>query len=196
MVRGLTPLYFPCNGNTEKGAFPTFYDEITLLNVVKYTCYQADGFKRSDWATSPLLRQRMPKTLYTREIHIQNSYTERSIQMPKVMIIECSDEEADRLVEQIKGIIAEPQYQPFRGPGKVYEFGSLRIDQPKREVTLHGNAVKLNHREFESSAYLLPIRIRPFLRLFSTMPFGFIQIRSMERKKLPPMCEACRKNSA
>ena len=69
--------------------------------------------------------------------------------MPKVMIIECSDEEADRLVEQIKGIIAEPQYQPFRGPGKVYEFGSLRIDQPKREVTLHGNAVKLNHREFE-----------------------------------------------
>lgn len=43
MVRGLTPLYFPCNGNTEKGAFPTFYDEITLLNVVKYTCYQADG---------------------------------------------------------------------------------------------------------------------------------------------------------
>lgn len=79
MVRGLTPLYFLCNGNTEKGAFPTFYDEITLLNVVKYTCYQADGFKRSDWATSPLLRQRMPKTLYTREIHIQNSYTERSI---------------------------------------------------------------------------------------------------------------------
>ena len=69
--------------------------------------------------------------------------------MPKVMIIECSDEEADRLVEQIKSIIAEPQYQPFRGPGKVYEFGSLRIDQPKREVTLHGNAVKLSHREFE-----------------------------------------------
>ena len=196
MVRGLTPLYFPCNGNTEKGAFPTFYDEITLLNVVKYTCYQADGFKRSDWATSPLLRQRMPKTLYTREIHIQNSYTERSIQMPKVMIIECSDEEADRLVEQIKGIIAEPQYQPFRGPGKVYEFGSLRIDQPKREVTLHGNAVKLNHREFEILGLFASTRIRPFLRLFSTMPFGFIQIRSMERKKLPPMCEACRKNSA
>ena len=116
--------------------------------------------------------------------------------MPKVMIIECSDEEADRLVEQIKSIIAEPQYQPFRGPGKVYEFGSLRIDQPKREVTLHGNAVKLSHREFEILGLLLPIRIRPFLRLFSTMPSGFIQIRSMERKKLPPMCEACRKNSA
>ena len=77
MVRGLTPLYFPCNGNTEKGAFPTFYDEITLPNVVKYTCYQADDFKRSDRATFPM------------------------------------------------------------------------IDQPKREVTLHGNAVKLSHREFE-----------------------------------------------
>ena len=55
MVRGLTPLYFPCNGNTEKGAFPTFYDEITLPNVVKYTCYQADDFKRSDRATFPIL---------------------------------------------------------------------------------------------------------------------------------------------
>ena len=84
--------------------------------------------------------------------------------MPKVMIIECSDEEADRLVEQIKSIIAEPQYQPFRGPGKVYEFGSLRIDQPKREVTLHGtasflhNAVWLHpdseHGEEEAAAYV------------------------------------------
>lgn len=55
MVRGLTPLYFPCNGNTEKGAFSTFYDEITLLNVVKYTCYQADDFKRSDRATFPII---------------------------------------------------------------------------------------------------------------------------------------------
>ena len=55
MVRGLTPLYFPCNGNTEKGAFPTFYDEITLPNVVKYTCYQADDFKRSDRATFPII---------------------------------------------------------------------------------------------------------------------------------------------
>ncbi len=45
MVRGLTPLYFPCNGNTEKGAFPTFYDEITLLNVVKYTCYHFQNFR-------------------------------------------------------------------------------------------------------------------------------------------------------
>ena len=69
--------------------------------------------------------------------------------MPKVMIIECSDEEADRLVEQIKDIVTEHKCQPFREPGKVYEFGPLRIDQPKREVTLHGNAVKLSQREFE-----------------------------------------------
>ena len=52
--------------------------------------------------------------------------------MPKVMIIECSDEEADRLVEQIKDIVTEHKCQPFREPGKVYEFGPLRIDQPKR----------------------------------------------------------------
>ena len=69
--------------------------------------------------------------------------------MPKVMIIECSDEEADRLVEQIKDIVTAHKCQPFREPGKVYEFGPLRIDQPKREVTLHGNAVKLSQREFE-----------------------------------------------
>lgn len=116
--------------------------------------------------------------------------------MPKVMIIECSDEEADRLVEQIKSIIAEPQYQPFRGPGKVYEFGSLRIDQPKREVTLHGNAVKLSHREFEILGLFASHPNQALSASFPTMPSGFIQIRSMERKKLPPMCEACRKNSA
>ena len=69
--------------------------------------------------------------------------------MPKVMNIECSDEEADRLLEQFKGIVIEHECQPFRGPGKVYEFGPLRIDHPKREVTLHGNAVKLSQREFE-----------------------------------------------
>ena len=69
--------------------------------------------------------------------------------MPKMIIIECSDEEADRMVEQLKNIIAEYEYHPYHGPGKVYEFGSLRIDQPKREVTLHGNAVKLSQREFE-----------------------------------------------
>ena len=69
--------------------------------------------------------------------------------MPKMIIIECSDEEADRMVEQLKNMIAEYEYHPYHGPGKVYEFGSLRIDQPKREVTLHGNAVKLSQREFE-----------------------------------------------
>ena len=47
--------------------------------------------------------------------------------MPKVMIIECSDEEADRLVEQIKDIVTEHKCQPFREPGKVYEFELLRI---------------------------------------------------------------------
>ena len=58
--------------------------------------------------------------------------------MPKMIIIECSDEEADRMVEQLKNIIAEYEYHPYHGPGKVYEFGSLRIDQPKQEVTING----------------------------------------------------------
>lgn len=114
--------------------------------------------------------------------------------MPKVMIIEYSDEEANRLVEQIKDIIAEPQYQPFRGSGKVYEFGSLRIDQPKREVTLHENAVKLSHREFEILGLFTSHPNRALSASF--LHNAFIQIRSMERKNLPPMCEACRKNSA
>ena len=69
--------------------------------------------------------------------------------MPKVMIIECSDEEADRLVEQIKDIVTEHKCQPFREPGKVYEFGPLRIDQPKQEVTINGVMVDLTRREFE-----------------------------------------------
>ena len=58
--------------------------------------------------------------------------------MPKMIIIECSDEEADRMVEQLKNMIAEYEYHPYHGPGKVYEFGSLRIDQPKQEVTIDG----------------------------------------------------------
>ena len=48
-----------------------------------------------------------------------------------------------------RALLPNPNTSHFEGPGKVYEFGSLRIDQPKREVTLHGNAVKLSHREFE-----------------------------------------------
>ena len=117
--------------------------------------------------------------------------------MPKVMIIECSDEEADRLVEQIKSIIAEPQYQPFRGPGKVYEFGSLRIDQPKREVTLHGNAVKLSHREFEILGLFASHPNQALFCVFSPQcRLASSRFGAWERKKLPPMCEACRKNSA
>lgn len=69
--------------------------------------------------------------------------------MPKMIIIECSDEEADRMVEQLKNMIAEYEYHPYHGPGKVYEFGSLRIDQPKQEVTIDGVMVDLTRREFE-----------------------------------------------
>ena len=69
--------------------------------------------------------------------------------MPKMIIIECSDEEADHMVEQLKNMISEYEYHPYRGPGKVYEFGSLRIDQPKQEVTLGGAMVDLTRREFE-----------------------------------------------
>ena len=69
--------------------------------------------------------------------------------MPKMIIIECSDEEADRMVEQLKNMVAEYEYHPYHGPGKLYEFGTLRIDQPKQEVTLDGTAVDLTRREFE-----------------------------------------------
>lgn len=66
--------------------------------------------------------------------------------MPKMIIIECSDEEADRMVEQLKNMVAEYEYHPYHGPGKLYEFGTLRIDQPKQEVTLDGTAVDLTRR--------------------------------------------------
>ena len=69
--------------------------------------------------------------------------------MPKMIIIECSDEEADRMVEQLKNMIAEYEYHPYHGPGKVYEFELLRIDQPKKEVTIGGSPVELEPREFE-----------------------------------------------
>ena len=59
--------------------------------------------------------------------------------MSKVTIIKCSDYESNRLVEGIKNGTAEQEYQPFRGPGKVYEFELLRIDQPKKEVTIGGS---------------------------------------------------------
>ena len=69
--------------------------------------------------------------------------------MSKVTIIKCSDYESNRLVEGIKNGTAEQEYQPFRGPGKVYEFELLRIDQPKKEVTIGGSPVELEPREFE-----------------------------------------------
>ena len=69
--------------------------------------------------------------------------------MSKLIVIECSDEKSDRLAKQIKDIVAEYEYQPLRGPGKVYEFGPLRIDQPQQKVTIHGNFVSLSRREFQ-----------------------------------------------
>lgn len=69
--------------------------------------------------------------------------------MSKLIVIECSDEKSDRLAKQIKDIVAEYEYQPFRGPGKVYELGTFRIDQPKKEVTISGNPVELEPKEFE-----------------------------------------------
>ena len=69
--------------------------------------------------------------------------------MSKVTIIKCSDYESNRLVEGIKNGTAEQEYQPFRGPGKVYEFELLRIDQPKKEVTIGGSPVEMAPREFE-----------------------------------------------
>lgn len=69
--------------------------------------------------------------------------------MSKVTIIKCSDHESNRLVEGIKNEAGGQEYQPFRGPGKVYEFGLLRIDQPKKEVTISGSPVALEPKEFE-----------------------------------------------
>lgn len=69
--------------------------------------------------------------------------------MSKVTIIKCSDHESNRLVEGIKNETGGQEYQPFRGPGKVYELGTLRIDQPKKEVTISGNPVELEPKEFE-----------------------------------------------
>lgn len=69
--------------------------------------------------------------------------------MSKVTIIKCSDHESNRLVEGIKNEAGGQEYQPFRGPGKVYEFELLRIDQPKKEVTISGFPVELEPKEFE-----------------------------------------------
>lgn len=72
--------------------------------------------------------------------------------MSKVKIIKCSDHESNRLkylVEEIKNEAGGQEYQPFQGSGKVYEFGPLWIDQPKKEVTIGGGPVELEPREFE-----------------------------------------------
>ena len=72
--------------------------------------------------------------------------------MSKVKIIKCSDHESNRLkylVEEIKNEAGGQEYQPFQGSGKVYEFGPLWIDQPKKEVTIGGSPVELEPREFE-----------------------------------------------
>ena len=80
--------------------------------------------------------------------------------MSKVTIIKCSDYESNRLVEGIKNGTAEQEYQPFRGPGKVYEFELLRIDQPKKEVTIGGSP--------KSLACLLPIPMKHCHAIFFT----------------------------
>ena len=69
--------------------------------------------------------------------------------MSKVATIKYSDNETDRFVKEIKTDTNEQWYQSHRGPGKVYEFELLRIDQPKKEVTICGNPIKLEPREFE-----------------------------------------------
>lgn len=69
--------------------------------------------------------------------------------MPKIVRIEYSSEESGRMVEQLKDIISDYEYRSLCRSGTVYEFGSLRIDQPKREVTLNGDAIKLTRKEFE-----------------------------------------------
>lgn len=69
--------------------------------------------------------------------------------MSKIAISKCSENETGCLVKEIKNDTDKHEYQPFRGPGKVYEFESLRIDQPKKEVTICGNPIELEPKEFE-----------------------------------------------
>ena len=52
--------------------------------------------------------------------------------MPKMIIIECSDEEADRMVEQLKNMVAEYEYHPYHGPGKLYESVRCGSTSPNR----------------------------------------------------------------
>ena len=69
--------------------------------------------------------------------------------MSKVTVIESRNHEADHWVKQIKNGTDEQEHRSFSRSGKVYELGTLRIDQPKKEVTISGNPVELEPKEFE-----------------------------------------------
>lgn len=69
--------------------------------------------------------------------------------MSKIAIGKCSENEAGHLAKEIRDDADKHEYQPFQGPRKVYEFESLRIDQPKKEVTICGNPIELEPKEFE-----------------------------------------------
>ncbi len=144
--------------NAEKSYLQAVYDEILMPDRI---C----PLQSSDLQTEPLdgrssglldflyylpiWRGLSDIPICTEKIHPHHQCSERSATMLKMIIIECSDEEADRMVEQLKNMITEYEYHPYHGPGKVYEFGSLRIDQPKQEVTINGVMVDLTRREFE-----------------------------------------------
>ena len=126
-----------------------------------------------------------------RKIHPYHQCSERSATMPKMIIIECSDEEADRMVEQLKNMIAEYEYHPYHGPGKVYEFGSLRIDQPKQEVTIDGVMVDLTAGNSKSSDYLPSTQTRLYPQISSTTLCGLIQTQTTAKKKWQPISIGC-----
>lgn len=68
--------------------------------------------------------------------------------MPKIMVVECGSDNIDQLIEQIK-IIGGHEHLPFKRSKKIYEFGSLRIDEFKQEVTFNGDVIALSQNEFE-----------------------------------------------
>lgn len=76
----------------------------------------------------------------------------------KLITVECSDVESERLIKQIENIVNESEYRPHYASRKIYEYGALRIDQVKNEVTYNGAPIKLSRKEFE------------ILSLFATHP--------------------------
>ena len=50
--------------------------------------------------------------------------------MPKMIIIECSDEEADRMVEQLKNMIAEYEYHPYSSFPTATRCAGLAVGGP------------------------------------------------------------------